>query len=133
MGKELKTVSLLFMLISACTALFLNLLGLYPFALLMVFFFLLFFALFVFGGRQQSTGWQKIPEKKKNRKLRKNVRYMRYCTACGFLGSQKPNDAVPACPVCGHSLLATDTPLKEFSSMTEQQRETLKKTWSYLG
>lgn len=132
MGKELKTVSSIFMLISGCTALFLCFMGLYPFALLMILFFMLFFLVFVFGTRQQSTGWQKVPEKQKKSLLRSNVRYMRYCTACGFLGSQKPNDAVPACPVCGHRLLSTDVPLKEFSSMTEEQRETIKKTWSYL-
>ena len=136
MGREIRTVSAIFMLISGGTALFLSLMGLYPFALLMIFFFILFFAGFVAGSRNLSKGWQKVtpkePKEKKN-KLRPNVRYMRYCSACGFLGSQKPREDVPPCPVCGHRLLATDTPLKEFSAMTNDQRETMKRTWSYLG
>ena len=41
MGKELKTVSSIFMLISGCTALFLCFMGLYPFALLMILFFVI--------------------------------------------------------------------------------------------
>ena len=136
MGREIRTVSAVFMLISGGTALFLSLMGLYPFALLMILFFLLFFAGFVAGARQQSTGWQKVTPgetKEKKKKLRQNVRYMRYCSACGFLGSQKPREDVPPCPVCGHRLLATETPLKEFSSMTVKEREALKKTWSFLG
>ena len=136
MEREIRTVSAIFMLISGGTALFLSLMGLYPFALLMFFFFLLFFVGFVAGSRRQSTGWQKVTTgepKEKKKKLRPNVRYMRYCAACGFLGSQKPREDVPPCPVCGHRLLATDTPLKEFSAMTNEQRETMKKTWTYLG
>ena len=136
MGREIRTVSAIFMLISGGTALFLSLMGLYPFALLMVFFFILFFAGFVAGAGQQSAGWQKVTPKEpreKKKMLRPNMRYMRYCSACGFLGYQKPREDVPPCPVCGHRLLATDTPLKEFSAMTPDQRETIKKTWTYLG
>ena len=136
MGREIRTVSAIFMLISGGTALFLSLMGLYPFALLMVFFFTLFFAGFVAGAKRQSNGWQKVTSKEpkeKKKKFHPNVRYMRYCSSCGFLGSQKPREDVPPCPVCGHRLLATDTSLKVFSAMTNEQRETMKKTWSYLG
>ena len=40
---------------------------------------------------------------------------------------------LPVCPVCGHQLLVTDTPLSQFSAMTAEEQEAMKKTWSYLG
>ncbi|MBQ8076609.1 MAG: hypothetical protein IJ237_11595 [Oscillospiraceae bacterium] len=136
MGREIQVVSLIFMLISGGTALFLTVMGIFPIALAMIFFFLLFLAMFVLNSGR-SPVWVKVKprEEKKSRpkKVRRNERTMRYCSSCGFTGSQKNRDTVPVCPVCGHQLLVTDTPLSQFSAMTAEEQEAVKKTWSYLG
>ena len=138
MGRELQVLSLIFMLISGGTALFLSVMGIFPLALAMVFFFLLFLGIYIVNGCGKPPEWVKVnPRERKGRKsekIRRNVRTMRYCSSCGFTGSQKNRDsAQPLCPVCGYPLLVTDVPLSEFSAMSAEEQEAVKKTWTYLG
>ena len=131
MSNSILWASAIFMCISGVGVLFLSIAGLFALAFLMTCFLAIFFAVFVVSVRKREKGWTAVKQPK--RRIMTDECYMRYCAACGFTGSQKPGEAVPTCPICGHQLLATDTSLSRFSAMKEEERDALKRTWGFLG
>lgn len=63
MGKDIRTAAAVFMVVSGAAALILSIRGLFPVALLMILFFMLFFAVFAFGAPKRSGIWRKASKR----------------------------------------------------------------------
>ena len=56
--------------------------------------------------------------------------YMRFCPECSYVGYQPAGDEIPPCPKCGGRLIATRTPLSEFTVLSPEERRKLKRRWA---
>lgn len=50
-------------------------------------------------------------------------RIMVVCPRCSYIGSVEKGAGVPNCPSCGSYLALTQTSMKEYSSMTDDEKE----------
>ena len=127
--KGIRTATAFFMITgAACALLFTALANFLP-ALGMLVFCALSLGVYLSADNETEPETKEKQQQALSVPVSRDTEYMRFCPACGYLGSQQSGEHVPPCPRCGEKLYASDVSLSAFALLPEAKRKAMMRAW----